>query len=245
MIGCSPGTRLKPAAAMPVAKVRGVVPQALAQRGVGFEHVEHAQARGGDERRNAVGEQVRPRALPQPGDDFLAARRVAAARAAERLAERAGENVDAIDDAAQLVRAAAARADEASRVRVVDHHQRVVAVGQVADVLEARDHAVHREHAVGRDQAHAALARFLQARFQLVEVVVGIAQALRFAQAHAVDDARVVQRVADHCVLLVEQRLEQPAVRIEARRVEDRVLGAEERGSAAPRAPCGSPACRR
>ena len=225
--------------------MRGVLPQPRAQLVVGFEQVEHAQARRGDERRNAVGEQVRPRALPQPGDDFLAARRVAAARAAERLAERAGEDVDAIHDAAQLVRAAAARADEAGRVRVVDHHQRVVAVGEVADVLQARDHAVHREHAVGRDQAHAALARFLQARFQLVEIVVRVAEALRFAQAHAVDDARVIQRVADHCVLLVEQRLEQAAVRVEARRVEDRVLACRESGSAAPRDPCGSPACRR
>ena len=73
-----------------------------------------------------------------------------------------------------------------------------------------------------------ALARLLQARFQLVQVVVGVAQALRFAQAHAVDDAGVVQRVADHRVLLVEQRLEQAAVRVEAGRIEDRVLGAEE-----------------
>src|SRR6185503_593203 len=44
----------------------------------------------------------------------------------------------------------------------------------------------------------------------------------------AVDDARVIQRVADHGVLLAEQRLEQTTVRVEARAVEDRVLRAEE-----------------
>ena len=65
-----------------------------------------------------------------------AARDVAAARAAERLAERAGDDVDALDHAVVLGRAAAAGADEADRVRVVDHHQRVVALGELADPVE-------------------------------------------------------------------------------------------------------------
>src|SRR5512138_3321095 len=60
-------------------EMRGVFPQASAQGRVRFEHVEHAQGCRGDERRDAVGEQVWPRALPQPRDDFLAARGVAAA----------------------------------------------------------------------------------------------------------------------------------------------------------------------
>ena len=38
----------------------------------------------------------------------------------------------------------------------------------------------------------------------------------------------VVQLVGDHRVLLAEEHLEQAAVRVEARRVQDRVLGAEE-----------------
>ena len=40
----------------------------------------------------------------------------------------------------------------------------------------------------------------------------------------------MVQRVADHHVLLLEDRLEEAAVGIEARAVEDRVLRAEEGG---------------
>ena len=152
---------------------------------------------------------------------------VAAARAAERLAERAGQDVDAVHDAAQLVRAAAARADEAGGVRVVDHHQGAVAVGQIADLREPGDRAVHGEHAVGRDQAHARVLRVLQRLLELVHVVVGVAQAPRLAQADAVDDAGVIQRVADDRVLLVEQRLEQAAVGVEARRVQDRVLRPE------------------
>src|SRR5690606_41705066 len=46
----------------------------------------------------------------------------------------------------------------------------------------------------------------------------------------AVDDRGVVERVGDDRVLLAQQRLEQPAVGVEAGGVEDRVLGAEETG---------------
>ena len=68
----------------------------------------------------------------------------------------------------------------------------------------------------------------LQRLLELGHVVVGVAQALRLAQADAVDDAGVVQRIADHRIALVEQRFEQTAVRVEARGVENRVLHAEE-----------------
>ena len=47
------------------------------------------------------------------------------------------------------------RAHEADGVRVIDHHQRVVLVRQVADAAQVGDDAVHREHAVGGDQPEA------------------------------------------------------------------------------------------
>ena len=97
-------------------------------------------------------------------DDLAARGDVAAARAAERLAERAGDDVDAAHHAGMLVRAAAARADEADRVRVVDHHERVVLLGEVADLAEPRDVAVHREDAVGRDQPEARVGRLASSR---------------------------------------------------------------------------------
>ena len=53
-------------------------------------------------------------------------------------------------------------------------------------------------------------------RLQIGHVVVAVAEALRLAQADAVDDAGVVQLVADDRVLLAEQRLEQAAVGVEA-----------------------------
>ncbi len=72
-----------------------------------------------------------------------------------------------------------------------------------------------------------------------------VAEALRLAQPHAVDDAGVVQLVAEDRVVLAEQRLEQPAVGVEARDVEDGVVLAEELGDRPLRAACAGPACRR
>ena len=121
-------------------------------------------------------------------------------------------------------------ADEADGVAVVDHHHGVVFLGEVADALEVGDDAVHREDAVGGDQPEARVGRFLQPRLEIGHVVVGVAVAPRLAEPHAVDDRGVVQRVRDDRVLLAEQRLEQPAIGVEAGAVEDRVLHAEKRG---------------
>ena len=72
------------------------------------------------------------------------------------------------------------------------------------------------------------MTRFLEPRLEFIQIVVRVTKALCFAQADAVDDAGVIQRVADDRVLLVEQGLEQSAVGIEARRVEDGVFGTQE-----------------
>ena len=72
----------------------------------------------------------------------------------------------------------------------------------------------------------------LEPCLELVHVAVRVAQPPRLAQTDAVDDRRVVELVGDDRVLLAEQCLEQPAVRVEARAEEDRVVGAEELGQA-------------
>jgi hypothetical protein len=68
----------------------------------------------------------------------------------------------------------------------------------------------------------------LELLLQVRHVAVGVAVALGLAQAHAVDDRGVVERVGDDRVVLVEQGFEQAAVRVEARGVQDRVLRTEE-----------------
>ncbi len=97
------------------------------------------------------------------------------------------------------------------------------------------DDAVHREHAVGRDQREAGSRslRFPELRLEIGHVVVAVAKALRLAEADAVDDARVIQFVADHGILLAEQRLEEPAVGVEAAPVQDGGVGPEKRSERA------------
>ena len=120
--------------------------------------------------------------------------------------------------------------DEADRVRVVDHHQGVVALGQVADLVERREVAVHREDAVGDDQPTPGALAASQLLLEVGHVPVAVAQALRLAQPDAVDDRGVVELVGDDRVLGAEQHLEHAAVGVEAGREQDRGLGAEKRG---------------
>jgi hypothetical protein len=85
----------------------------------------------------------------------------------------------------------------------------------------------------------------LQLRLQIVHVGIGVAIAPRLAQADAVDDRGVVQRVGDHRVLGAQKRLEQPAIGIETGSEEDRVILAEVTCQPRPPAPGAGPACRR
>ena len=123
--------------------------------------------------------------------------------------------------------AAAGFAQHARRVALVHHHQRVVFLGQRADLVQRRGIAVHREDPVGADDAETLRLRLLETLLQLGHVGVGVAVAHGLAQTHAVDDRRMVQRVGDNGVLLTENRFEDASVGVEAGGVEDRVLGAE------------------
>ena len=57
-----------------------------------------------------------------------------------------------------------------------------------------------------------------------------ISELLGLAQPDAVDDGGVVERVREDGVVGAEHLLEEPRVRVEAARVEDRVLAAVEAG---------------
>ena len=114
-------------------------------------------------------------------------------------------------------------------MRVVDEHERVVRVGQVADLGERRDVAVHREDPVGHDDPSAGTGCRDELRLEVGQVAVLVAEPLRLREPDAVDDRRVVELVADDRVVGAEEHLEHAAVRVEARREEDRVVVAQER----------------
>ena len=114
--------------------------------------------------------------------------------------------------------AAPAGADDAGGVAVVDVDERVVAFGEIADLVELRDDAVHGEDAVGGDELEARAGRIggFELRFEVGHVVVLVAVALRLAEAHAVDDGRVVQLIGDDGVFGAQQCFEEAAIGVEA-----------------------------
>ena len=106
--------------------------------------------------------------------------------------------------------------DDSDRMRIVNHHHRLVAVGEITDRTQVGEHAVHREHAVGGNEPIAGIAALLQALLELIHVVVVVTQTPGPAQPDAIDDRGVIQRVGDHGILLVEDGLEEATVGIEA-----------------------------
>ena len=191
------------------------------------EHPEHLEACSDNCGSHRVGEEVGTRALTQHVDYLLGAGCETSHGAAERFAQRTGEDVDPAVCVELLCHTAATFADNAGAVALVDHHQGVILLGQIADLVDRCHIAVHREHAVGGDDAVTAILSFLEATFQILHVGILIAETFGLAEAHAVDDRGMVERIADYGVLLGEQRLEQTAVSIETGGVQYGVLRLE------------------
>ena len=95
--------------------------------------------------------------------------------------------------------------ERAGPVRVVDHHPHVVAPRQLDDLLERRDVAVHREHAVGHDQRAAAVG-VAQPPREVLDVAVAVDERLRAREPAAVDDRGVVELVGEHDLALARER---------------------------------------
>ena len=75
-----------------------------------------------------------------------------------------------------------------------------------------------------------AFARLVEPLLQRMHVGMFVDEALGLAETNAVDDARVVERVSDDDVIRRQDALEESAVRIEARRVQEGIVQIVERG---------------
>src|SRR6185312_9228708 len=138
----------------------------------------------------------------QPGHDLLAAGDEAAGAAAERRAEAAADEIDAIGQAQLIVRAAPVLADDADALAVVDGDERVVLGGQAVDVAQVGGEAREREDAVGDDDAEARRARAAQAIFEVLHVLVAVRVDARAAEPHAVGEAGADELVAEEVVAI-------------------------------------------
>ena len=164
---------------------------------------------------------------------------------AERLAERADDDVDLVLEPGLGDGAAAAGAERAGAVRLVDDHAHVVAPGELDDLRQRRDVAVHREDAVGDDQRAAPLG-LAQAPREVVDVAVVVDEGLGPRQPAAVDDRGVVELVGEDDLAARRASAETtPSVRQVAGAEQQRRLGALERRPAAPRGGGGSHRCSR
>src|SRR3982751_1304292 len=92
--------------------------------------------------------------------------------------------------------AAAAGADGADRLRLVDEHADVVAARQRHDLGQRSDVAVEAEHAVGGDQG-AAPVGLLEAPREVLRIGVPVGEYVGPSEAAAVDDGGVRELVVE------------------------------------------------
>src|SRR4051812_3521859 len=84
------------------AEVTGIVKQLAAQLRCILEQIQHSQTDTRDDRRDAVREQVGPRPVAQPVDDFLAGGNKSTTGTAQRFTEGAGDDIDTARDTAMF-----------------------------------------------------------------------------------------------------------------------------------------------
>ena len=141
-----------------------------------------------------------------PGDE-------AARRAAQRLAEGAGDHVDPPGEAEVLRDPGAGFAEDADPVRVVDDQGRVVARRQLDQVGQGREFALHAEDAVGDDPAARAIGNVGQPPLERADVGVLVNRlAAGPGEPDPVDDRCVVELVGEDPGALVADRVEQRLV---------------------------------
>ena len=121
--------------------------------GMGLEVLDAGERARGHGGRQGVGEELRPGALGEVVADRGGPGHEPARRAAQRLAQRGGDDVDLAHQPEVLGGAAAVLAQHAGGVRVVHHQHRVVPPAQLEQVGQRRDRALHGEDAVGDHQS--------------------------------------------------------------------------------------------
>ncbi len=177
-MGCFAGDDVEALLGHAVAEKFSVRLEPVAQLGRCGEQLQRADRAGGDRWRDGVRKQVGPRALAQHVDDLALAAGVAAAGAAEGLAQRAGQDIDPAQHAVMFVRAATLLAHETDGMRVIHHDERIVLVGEIADCGQVGDGAVHGENAVGDDEAKPRGGGVAQLGLEVGHVVVPVAMPL-------------------------------------------------------------------
>ena len=209
--------RVEPGGTQARLEVARVVPKLLDALGLLLQHIESGQARRGHGRRMRRRKQERARAMVQELDQVAAPAHVPAQHA-DRLRERPHLNVYAPMQAEMIDRPAPVAPQHARGMRVVHHHDRAVPFGRLGQPGQRADIAVHREHAVGDQQlAPGHRIQLAQDLLRRGHILVREHVDLGPRQPAAVDDAGVVQLVADDVVFRRQDRRHRARVGREAR----------------------------
>jgi len=169
-----------------------------------IEEGEGSLARGGGGRRMRSGEQERARAVVEEVDEFARAADVTS-HDADGFAERADLNVNAAVAAEVIDGAAAAAAEDAGGMGVINHHDAIVFFGEVAEFRERSDIAIHGEDAIGDEEFVAGpVFRFLADAFAIGDVAMLEDFDGGFGKAAAIDDGGVVELVGDDQIVFAE-----------------------------------------
>ena len=111
---------------------------------------------------------------------------------------------------------------------IIDHDERVVFLGEVTDLGEWREGSIHGEHPIGDDERAAGTLGGDELRLKVCHVSVLVAIAGGLAETDAVDDRGVIEFVGDDGIAVVEEDFEDASVCVEARREQDRCVGAKQ-----------------
>jgi hypothetical protein len=207
---CIIAARAQPEAPQP-ARDAPRAEQPLAALRLPGDHVERRARRGHGRR----GERGREHEAPRPIDDQVdegARSGDVGAGAAERLAERPHVDVDAGGELRRFGEPRAAGAEHAGGVRLVDHDEGAVSLGDGHQLLKRRPIAVHGEHRIGDDESPPGARRGRQRPLERRRVPVGKDVDGGPGEAAAVDDARVIERIAVEVIARAHERAERTEV---------------------------------
>jgi len=126
-------------------------------------------------------------------------------------------------------RATAIAAEHATRVCIVDVDHRSISLSKLDDFRQPCNVSVHAENAVGDYQTSARSLRFLQCRFERVHIGMAPDFSLRLGQANSVDDACMIQLIAQNRVAILDQYGNDTAVTGEPRLKDESRFGPFER----------------
>ena len=173
---------------------RFLLHQIYGRAGHGQHH--RRQRRREDEAARAVDEQ-----LPQSG----AAGRIGA-EGSQGLSQGAHLHQDPVPEAQLRHHAGAVGPPHPGGVGLVHHHHGVVALGQLHHLPQRRDVPVHAEDRFGDDELPRVGGRIFQQALQVLHVAVAVHRHRRPREPAAVDDAGMVQLVAEDQVVFLHQR---------------------------------------